>query len=74
MTKDKYVKAVTTLIDVIISETEALTKTKQLDERLVGKEYKEKMINTITSTINTYKAKLISELLNNYNKNDYFNI
>ena len=72
MTKDKYVNIVTQLIDEIIANTKELAKIDNMDERLVGKEYKDNMTNNITTSINTIKAKLVSEFLNNYNKNYYY--
>jgi len=72
MTKDKYVNIVTQLIDEIIANTKELAKVENMDERLVGKEYKDNMTNNITTSINTIKAKLVSEFLNNYNRNYYY--
>lgn len=72
MTKDKYVNIVTQLIDEIIANTKELAKIENMDERLVGKEYKDNMTSNITTSINTIKAKLVSEFLNNYNKNYYY--
>jgi len=72
MTKDKYVNIVTQLIDEIIANTKELAKVENMDERLVGKEYKDNMTNNITTNINTIKAKLVSEFLNNYNRNYYY--